>query len=166
MQTQKDSQKNVPLENQLSSTFISLFYNLRNVWYVLYWTNKDIIILLLLLLLLLLHVLWKKKVKLQSFVNVCSNKLPWNWSWHIKYLHYPCSRPRWLDATFFRAMRYSLCTAASSPQTRERDVCIVPLLMLCSCVHLHIFLFYSDTWKWDVLTTLAKDVHSYFRFYS
>ena len=32
-----------------------------------------------------------------------------------------------------------------SSQIRERDVCIVPLLILCSCVHLHIFLFYSDT---------------------
>ena len=65
--TVKKVKKNVPLENQPSSTFISLFYNLRNVWYVLYWTNKDIIILILLLL--LLHVLWKKKSQIAIFCS-------------------------------------------------------------------------------------------------
>ena len=108
----------------------------------------------------------RKKVKLQSFVHVCSNELPWNWSWHNKHLHYHMLSSHVTGCDFFSSHAPVFSCLLPSNQIRERDACIVPLLILCSCVHLHIFWFYSDTWKCDVLTTLEKDVRSYFRFYS
>ena len=106
-----------------------------------YQINEDIIIILLLtilLLLLLLHVLWKKKVKLQYFVHVCSltNKLPWNWSWHIKHLYYPC----WL---FFEP-----CTIARvqlppplKPNQGESRLCHAAVNIVFLCTFAYFFCF-------------------------